>query len=286
VWSSAATEWQAREAGDRLLTRARQETRFLLSSTRAPALVRALSAELVPHRYAGRGANRLPLARHYTTTIYFDTRDRALYRAAGERAHVKLRAREYYDLHPELTEVATDPAQLVRYQPILWLELKLRDGERTEKRRVGIPKREVPEFLAAGGASGEMLASRHAGAAGDENDVIAAVQSFVACFSDGLAASCLVNYRRAAWQSADGDLRVTLDRDIAAFAPPAELWSRRTPLVRETLGNPLHEPRDCVVEVKSRSTRPAWLDRVLAEAGARCASYSKFRTASAAVHGA
>jgi hypothetical protein len=56
--------------------------------------------------------------------------------------------------------------------------------------------------------------------------------------------------------------------------------------VREALGNPLHEPGACVVEVKSRSTRPTWLDRVLADAGARRATYSKFRTASAAVHGA
>ena len=42
-------------------------------------------------------------------------------------SHLKLRAKEYYDLHPELTETATDARQLVRFQPILWLELKHKD---------------------------------------------------------------------------------------------------------------------------------------------------------------
>lgn len=275
----------ANDPPDASVTRGRTEIKHLVPAAASGELERLLDARFARHRYAGEGANTLPLARHYTTTIYFDTPGRELFQASHTEQSLKLRAREYYDLHPELVEVATDPAELVRYQPVLWLELKLRSGDRSDKRRIGIPKREVPRFLRSGDPSAEMLAiqEREHGARADA--VIDALRGFLSRFREPLEASCMVNYRRTSWEDRAGSLRVTLDRELAAFAPPAALWADERPLVREALGAPRHREARCVVEVKHLSTVPAWLERALADAGERAEGYSKFHVASKAVHG-
>ena len=272
--------------GDSAVTRGRTEVKHLVAPDAIRDLERLLDEHLRPHRYTGEGANTLPLARHYTTTIYFDTPGRALFRAASEHRNLKLRAREYYDLHPELVEVATDPAQLVRYQPILWLELKLRLGDRSRKRRVGIPKSEVPDFLRSREASAEMLEIQRGEHGTDAERVIDALLAFVARFDEPLGASCMVNYRRASWEDEHGQLRVTIDRDLAVFSPPEALWADERPLVRESLGTPRHREPRCIVEVKHRTAIPAWLAEALDRSGEQAASFSKFRIASTAVHGA
>ena len=103
--------------------------------------------------------------------------------------------------------------------------------------------------------------------------------------SQPLQADCLVNYRRVAWQDDAGALRITVDLGIAFFAPPADLWQRNYALVRETLGAPSTVEGRCVLEVKTRGTPPSWLAGVLADGGAVREAYSKFESASQAVHG-
>jgi hypothetical protein len=111
------------------------------------------------------------------------------------------------------------------------------------------------------------------------------LQEFCGGFPEPLRADSLVSYRRTAWQDDEGMLRVTIDRSLSYFAPPADLWTRTHALMRETLGEPRATFADCVVEVKMRGQPPAWLPEILTRSGARRERYSKFLSASRAVHG-
>jgi VTC domain len=269
--------------GDQAITADRGERKYLVAPDRAPVLARALGERLELHHYAGEDANRLPGAQHFVTTIYFDTAARDIYQAARAADHsIKLRAKEYYDLHPALSELATDPRQLVRYSPVLWLEIKEKEGERTRKRRLALPKADVSAFLAERHVTPEMVSLQHAKPAAAQA-ALAEIGALLARLGP-VAADCLVNYRRLAWQDPDSSLRVTIDVQLSFYGPPADLWTRRFAMVRESLGAARASERSCVVEVKWRGARPDWLDRLLADVGARDGYYSKFEAASRAVH--
>ncbi|MDH5674887.1 MAG: polyphosphate polymerase domain-containing protein [Myxococcales bacterium] len=267
-------------SADEQLTRARREFKYLVPAGGARDLVAHIAAELADHHHAEKGSTALPNARHHTTTVYFDTPSRTLYRAAkAGGAHRKLRAREYYDIHPELVELATDPMDMVRYHPILWLELKLRDGDHSEKTRVGIPKHELHNFFTTGEASAEMLKLQRANASGAV--AIEKLRRFATSLDEPLDASCVINYRRRAFQDPEGGLRVTLDYELSAFAPTAELFE--APMVRQRLGRSVHDEPHCIVEVKTHQAMPAWLQAALLQQGAKQAPFSKFIMGSGAV---
>jgi hypothetical protein len=111
---------------DTQMTAERDEVKYLVASEQVQTFATAMSRHLPHHRFTGEGANTLPKPRHFVTTIYFDTPSRNQYRAAqDDHLHnLKMRAKEYYDVHPSLAELATDPRQIVKFQPVLWLELK------------------------------------------------------------------------------------------------------------------------------------------------------------------
>jgi hypothetical protein len=270
---------------DEKMTAERQETKFLLPEGQILPMVQALNQHLEPHRYRGKGANPLPAAQHFVTTIYFDTPSRAHYRAARDSgvSNVKIRAKEYYDLHPGLIEIATDPSKFVRYQPALWFELKQRVGPRTLKQRFRLAKQDIPPIFGSGAVPAERLArllrAISPPAAVDE------IARHCESLDEDLAADCVVNYRRLAWQDAEAELRVTIDLYLTVFDPPADLWTRRRAMVRSSLGPPLFVVRDAVVEVKGhQSEPPAWLSRSLALSGAHQTAFSKFSLASQVVH--
>ena len=274
---------------DERLTADRDETKYLVAGDRLAPLLALLSKHLPQHRFTGEGANLLPGARHLVTTIYFDTPARTHYRAAtGDIDHnVKIRAKEYYDLHPSLAELATDPADIFRYQPWIWFEMKRRDGARTLKHRFRLPKRDVPACLDGGQVVPEALALPTTGVvpADSERAGIREIVDYCRALGEPLAATCLVNYRRLSWQQPEGDLRITLDSDLAFYAVPDDLWQRRRALVRDALGAPrASEPR-AVLEIKCRSTRPAWLESFLDGATVESVRFSKFVAAASAVHG-
>lgn len=272
---------------DARITADRDEVKYLVAPARVSRLTAAMSTHLPHHRFTGDGANRLPRPRHFVTTIYFDTASRHQYQAArsdGEH-NLKMRAKEYYDLHPSLAELATDPRQIVKYQPVLWLELKFKDGSRTGKRRVGIPKRDVPAFFARGAITREMIELQRPAHGAEGEAVLREIAEYCGCYGEPFAADCLVNYRRLPWQDADGHLRVTLDVGLEFYAPPADLWQRDHALVRETLGAPRGRHGHAVLEIKGRGALPGWLDALLAEVRAERARFSKFEEASQAVHG-
>ena len=272
---------------DARMTADRREDKFLVPVAQARALATELDRRLVSHRHRGEGANTLPAAHHYVTTIYFDTPSRALYRAAVTHGdnHLKLRAKEYYDVHTDLTETATDARQLVRFQPVLWLELKHKDQAFTGKRRIGIPKQDVPAFFTEGRITTEMVDIQTQAYGSDARAVLDAVADLCAKCAEPLRADCLVNYRRTAWQDEAGELRVTIDTGLAFYAPPDDLWSRSWALVRPTLGSAVASEQRRVLEIKSRAALPAWLVEALAANHIRPAKFSKFEAASAAIHG-
>jgi hypothetical protein len=269
------------------MTAERDEVKYLVAGANVKRLALALSQHLPHHRFTGKGANPLPRPRHFVTTVYFDTPSRYQFHAAAADAehNLKMRAKEYYDLHPSLAELATDPRQIVKFQPVLWLELKFRDGSKTGKRRIGIPKSEVPAFFKARAITPEMIELQRATYGAESEAVLREIAGYCARYDEPMQADCLVNYRRIPWQDKDGSLRVTLDIGLEFYPPPADLWQRRYALVRESLGQPAGTSEDAVLELKSHGELPPWLSALLESVAARRVRFSKFETAAAAVHG-
>ena len=267
----------------RSITHDRVELKYTLPQARAASFTRDVVAHIAEHRFEGKGANTLPRARHYVTTVYFDTQSRDLYRAVREdEDNLKVRAREYYDMHPELLELATSATDIVRYSPVLWVEVKGKQSGRTYKRRVGIPKADVAAFFEHGRVSDAMreIQGKHGA-----DSVIDELLELRERYAEPLQPSCLVNYRRSAFQDSAGKLRITLDQRLGCFAAGASLWQQARPLLREYLGTARYEEPNCVLEVKATDELPAWLQELVAKSGAARLPYSKFVTASEAVHG-
>jgi hypothetical protein len=269
-------------APERAMTVDRDESKYVVHPLRIAGLVRALNEKLGAYRYTGAGANRLPDAQHYTTTVYFDTASRALYRAARENPafNEKLRARAYYDVHSSLAELATSTDQFVRQDPWVFLELKRREKTRTSKHRLRLHASELTSFLGAG-----MKASGSEAAELGENADRAALVSFCTSRDEPLAPSCVVSYRRMSFEDPSGTLRVTVDLDVAFFAAPRHLFQTERALLRGSFGKAVGSAPLCLVEVKRRSETPAWLSGALVDSGAREETFSKFMLASEAVHG-
>lgn len=270
----AALDSAARMVADR------DELKYVVPSDQANELIDDLSRLLSPYRYHGAA----PDTHAYATTVYFDTPHRELYRAAmTEPLHVKIRAREYYEVPIEGPHAERD-ALAGAASGVVWLELKARDGRRSRKRRACVPKHELPRWFAAFGPNGvesPFGEARDGGAAAIADELRRVSEEL----RGALVPSVVVNYRRLSWQDASDSLRVTLDRDVSAFAPPAEPWGDREVLSRERLGAPALEERCCVLEVKSRGALPSWVNDVLRTHGATEVQYSKFAVASRAVHG-
>ena len=240
----------------------------------------AVSRRLHVHRFVGEGANTLPDPDNYVTTIYFDTASHGQLRAAlSDREHnVKIRAREYYDMHASLAELATDPSQIIHYRPWVWFEIKRRDGGRTQKHRFRLNKREVPSFF-----MGEHAAFADGSQSTDPE--LASIVAYRRSLTEPLLPSVIVNYLRIPFQDASGNLRITVDLDVSFYAPPADLWTRTYALVRGTFGAPVMVERRALIEVKSRGATPEWLRAALGSAEVQASSYSKFATGGRAVHG-
>jgi len=270
------------------MTAEREEIKFLIAADQVQRFTQAMNHRLPHHRFVGEGANLLPRPHHFVTTIYFDTPSRHQYRSSRmscER-NLKMRAKDYYDVHPCLVELATDSRQSVKSQPLLWLELKFKEGTKTGKRRMGIPKRDIPAFFGQGFVTSETIDVRRTLYGSEDAAVLRAIAEYCGRFDEPFRADCLVNYRRLPWQGREGNLRVTLDVGLEFYEVPADLWTRRSrALLRESLGRPKGRQPNAVLEVKARGHLPDWLRDLLANVGASQTGYSKFEEASRAVHG-
>lgn len=275
------------EGADAAMTAERDEVKYLVPAPKVRAFAQAMMRHLPEHRFTGDGANRLPNPRNFVTTIYFDTRSRHQYQAAQVDSdhNLKMRAKEYYDLHSSLAELATDPRQIVKFTPVLWLELKFKDHTKTGKRRIGIPKPQIPAFFNQGTITQEMVDLQRENFGAESEAVLREIAAYCGKYQEPFQGDCLVNYRRISWQDATGGLRVTLDMGLEFFAPPPDLWQRKYALVRETLGQPRGKLSEGVLEVKTHAEPPIWLRRLLDDSQAERKSFSKFEAASEAVHG-
>jgi hypothetical protein len=266
---------------DVAITAAREETKYLVDANALQPLTRSIVAKLEPHRFTGEAANRLPGAQHYVTTIYFDTPSLNYFSAAkqNQQSNLKIRAKEYYDLHPSLAELATDPEQILRYQPWLWFELKQREGLSTSKRRFRFPK------AAAATLFDDDRAPESLPQTGSERSDAEALIAHVRAQSERIAPSAIVNYRRLAFQNSDSTLRVTIDLGLAFFPVPPDLFRRARPLSKSELGKPAGVEHRAVVEVKQLAPMPSWLEQALGKAAGGPVTFSKFVAASGAIHG-
>ena len=102
-----------------------------------------------------------------------------------------------------------------------------------------------------------------------------------------MQADCLVNYRRLPWQDADGKLRVTLDVGLESVRPagrPVEHRHRAGAREPGPAGGRVEMAR-AGGEVARRAARLAARPAGRASSAA-AGQFSKFETASQAVHGA
>jgi hypothetical protein len=209
-------------------------------------------------------------AEYLVTTAYFDTPARRLLAAARSHArdNTKLRAKEYFDLRPTLSTPDASSA--------VWLEPKRRSGSRTQKHRVRLSRSALERWVCERSAppSNEL--------AGRESDA-QVLEAYFAAEPELLEPASLVNYRRRSWQSQDGQLRITLDANLAFFAASAELLRSRSPL-REQLGHACETEPGALLEVKHRARSvPAWLGAGLERFGLRSSVFSKFVASALAV---
>jgi hypothetical protein len=222
-------------------------------------------------------------AAHFVTTLYFDSplRDLASACEAGGD-NIRLRTREYHDRG----------SQGARFEPFVWMELKARSGERTRKRRFGIPLDEVAALLGDGVISSRLLLLRVARAGEARRwtppELLEEIAELGARTRGPLGPDCVVQYRRRAWQDDDERIRITLDTEVAYHAAPREPFTGRP--LSERLGPACGRLAHALVEIKLRRECPAWLDELadalaLTPAYAGRHTFSKFVAASRAVHG-
>jgi hypothetical protein len=271
------TQRAAEPVIDGSLVAERFEAKYLVARADSDALCAQLAARLVTHHHSVPPGFRLGAEqRHITTTTYFDTARRDLYRAAvSSPVHLKVRARQYRDeLHGARETISP-----------VFLELKERDGESSRKRRVALAPHDADRLFAAlalaDARAAQLTCEAFATASGEptRSALLRDLAQTRSALGAPLRPSCTVRYWRQAFQDDRGTLRVTLDRDVQVFRAPPRAFDAE-------LGAPVFEEPACVLEAKSRSALPGWLADLFEQHGARAAEYSKLVMASRAVHGA
>jgi hypothetical protein len=232
---------------------ARSEHRFVVSRALAEQVMAQVEARLAAEVHDP----ARPIS--HTRTTYFDTPRQALFRSLSPDCRVRLReygAAAPADATPRLSEIS-------------FLELKSIEGSWRTKVRLRLPAGHglhCPDRFRA--AWQRLLVDLPAGFA----------------LPHGLRDADLVPrvttvYRRRAWVSDDGALRVTLDADLAGTSPilVAEAPERFTP------GTAIGFGQDRILEVKAVGAVPGWLERATARIGSSI-SFSKFRWGVAALY--
>jgi hypothetical protein len=187
------------------------------------------------------------------TSVYFDTaRDEILAAARAQGRSIKVRVKEY-ETRDEAREV--------------WLELKLREGERTGKLRTSVDRGRVLDVIAD--------PSRAQGPLFDD------LARLEAALAGALVPACTVSYQRLAWETEDESIRVTIDTRIRYAAGPAPPWGDESlahavpPAVGTFDGG--------ILELKLRVPGPEWLTELVAQMGLERSPFSKFVAASDAL---
>ena len=207
--------------------------KFLLTD----AVAQAVQAWAVEHLRVDAHADPQMGNSYQTTTLYFDTVTLDLFhRARGFRGR-KYRLRRYGQ------------------EPTVFLERKLRRGDRVQKHRTGVPQQELTDWepqQTRPDWPGEWFLAKVA--------------------KRGLQPTCRVTYERAAFvaMGTAGPLRLTLDRRIRGAA--ANGWEV-SPVVagHEVLSG------EVICEFKFRDAMPVLFKQVIADLKLQPASVSKYR---------
>ena len=191
-----------------------------------------------------------PSGRYAVTSLYYDTRDLAFYRAKmeGIKFRRKLRIRRYGPL-------AVPPDAPVA------IEIKQRINRTTQKRRVAMPLADAMALC-----SGETIAVPE-----DPSDAATVSEIEFLVRSLALNPVCTIGYQRQAFRgsSYDPGLRITFDRSIWVRDPSYGLLD----------DGPRHvflPPALAILEVKANDAVPLWTARMLARHGVEVDRYSKY----------
>jgi hypothetical protein len=203
------------------------------------------------------------------TTVYFDRPEGTLARRAlsGRGRAVKIRLREYL------------PPEGGAGSPLVWIEVKEREGVTSWKTRFPLPKELVAPFF-----RGHVEAVRipdGPGAGGAEERGVRGVRRIRALARGGpLVAVGATCYRRLAIEGGHPRARLTVDQEVTFHVGALDLYEGRSTLDRAALGPPAVEHAGAVAEIKVRGLLlPDWCDR--ARRDRRPVEFSKFLTLAA-----
>lgn len=221
-----------------------RELKYKVDAAEATRLERLVEANLpLRPRFAG---ERDAVIRG----VYLDLADRSLTARSLKtpRDSQKVRYRHY--------EKPMKIRMTVEHDVFVWIEVKVRLGDVVTKERVPYEGVFVSQLLAR------------------QRPVPPDATALAALLARGpLEPVAGVHYRRTAFEDANNDLRVTIDREIAFQRPAAP-------------GNPgpdIQAFEGCIVEAKSRTALPRWLEDALG--GAVPSDVSKFEVAIRALEG-
>lgn len=230
----------------------RFEMKFVVSGRQRAALMEKLEPHLRPDANGGTGAT------YPVVSLYYDNDDRDCYweKVRGLGSRRKLRVRVYGSCNGAVREAA-------------FIEVKHKCEGRGVKRRVALP---LEQALRAGSGSWPE------GADMPEVDrrVILEVHDLVR--RRNFQPVMVMRYDRSAYAAKDSasDLRVTFDTGIRSrldhLTPEPD--DRRFSMARE-----MHADGTAVMEVKVTGCIPYWLSRMIAAAGCRLQSHSKYSAA-------
>lgn len=211
----------------------RREQKYLLTADQLQALEQLMAARMKPEKYW----------KSDVRNIYYDTPDRRMIRRSleGPVYKEKIRLRSY------------GPAE---GSSEVFLELKKKYKGIVYKRRVSLTLDEAVAYMA------DKQACLDIGQIGKEID-------YVKNFYPGLAPAMYLSYDRLAWKSPDGDLRITVDRNIRYREAPLDLTVPPS-------GEDLLEPGQGLMEIKTAESIPLWMTAFLSHHQISKASFSKY----------
>jgi VTC domain-containing protein len=207
----------------------RHEERFIASEELARLVMRTAGTHLALAR------DDRPY--QWSTTVYCDTNDWKVYRAAEAGAALRLRFREYHRTRPD--EAFTSAR--------LWLELKEDDRDTSRKERFEIASDIVPAFL-----RGESVL------ADEEKDGL--VERAATLVRQGARPVVVTQYNRLAYAAPEDRIRVTADHNLIYLAVP---WTRSTDdAIPCRVGPILARESDVVIEMKWFDALPSWAEEL------------------------
>ena len=211
----------------------RYEIKYILNKEQTDYLVDAIKGKLFPDRY---GSTTI-------ASLYYDTPDQRLIRDSLEKPAFKekIRLRSY--------------GQATQESPV-YLELKRKAEGIVYKRRVQSTLPKVAGFFGA-----------HEDLQGDPQ-ICKEINYFRDLYKT-LIPACLIMVERTAYYEANGDLRLTIDRD-------PRYRTDRLELTGEMDGKALLPEGWTILEVKVQGAMPLWLAKVLSEGKIYQSSFSKY----------